>query len=135
MGGVFGAALLLGLGVAVANFHCNALLQLYKGQLAVLYRVNTAFGVGAVLAPLLVVGLGYGVLALVALAAAGLLWKAPAARARPWAEEARNPSGLLPYALLAMVSYVAWSRASLDCTYATWATTPTGWGCCSRCTG
>lgn len=112
MGGVFGAALLLGLGVAVANFYCNALLlELYKGQLAVLYRVNTAFGMGAVLAPLLMVGLGwrvgYGVLALVALAAAGLLWKAPAARARPRAEKARNPSGLLPYVLLAMVSYVA----------------------------
>lgn len=48
MGGVFAAALLLGLGVAVVNFHCNALpLELYpRGQLTVLYRVNTAFGVG-----------------------------------------------------------------------------------------
>lgn len=112
MGGVFAAALLLGLGVAVVNFHCNALpLELYpKGQLTVLYRVNTAFGVGAVLAPLLMVGLGwragYGVLALVALGAAGLLWKAPAARPRPQAEGARNPSGLLPFVLLAAVSYV-----------------------------
>mgnify|MGYP005840297043 CR=1 FL=1 len=113
VGGVFLAALALGLGVAVANFHCNALpLELYpKGQLAVLYRINTAFGVGAVLAPLLMVGLGwrmgYAVLALVALVAAGLLWKAPAARARPQAEGARTPAGLLPFVLLAAVSYVA----------------------------
>lgn len=113
MGGVFGAALLMGLGVAVANFHCNALpLELYpKGQLVVLYRVNTAFGVGAVLAPLLMVGLpwrwGYGVLALVALVAAGLLWKTPAARARTEAPEARQSWGLLPFVLLAAVSYVA----------------------------
>ncbi|MGK0619451.1 MFS transporter [Meiothermus cerbereus] len=113
MGGVFGAALLLGLGVAVANFHCNALpLELYsKGQLAVLYRVNTAFGVGAVLAPLLMVGLpwrvGYGVLALVALAAAALLWQAPAARTRSGAEGPKRPSALLPWVLLAVVSYVA----------------------------
>ncbi len=110
-GGVFLAALLLGLGVAVANFHCNALpLELYsRGQMALLNRINAAFGVGAVLSPLLMVWLpwrmGYAVLALVALVAALLLWSAPAPPARSLPSKQR--SRLLPYVLLAVVAYVA----------------------------
>ncbi len=112
VGGVFLAASLLGLGVAVVNFHCNALpLELYpKGQMAMLNRINAAFGVGAVLAPLLMVWLpwrwSYGVLAGVALVAALLLWRAPAPPARSFAPSQR-PSKLLPYVLLAVVAYVA----------------------------
>ncbi len=113
VGGVFLAALLLGLGVAVANFHCNALpLELYpKGQMAMLNRINAAFGVGAVLAPLLMVWLpwrlGYGVLAGVALLAAGLLWKAPAPRAQSPAQETKRRPELLPFVLAAVMGYVA----------------------------
>uniref|UniRef100_UPI00261E87CA MFS transporter n=1 Tax=uncultured Meiothermus sp. TaxID=157471 RepID=UPI00261E87CA len=107
------AAFFLGLGVSVVNFHCNALpLELYpKGQMAMLNRINAAFGLGAVLAPLLMVWLpwrtGYVVLAAVALLAAGLLWRAPAPPARLLARETKGQSGLLPYVLLAVVAYVA----------------------------
>ncbi len=113
VGGVFLAALWLGLGVAVVNFHCNALpLELYpQGQMAMLNRINAAFGVGAVLAPLLMVWLpwraGYGVLAAVALVGALLLWKAPAPPARLRSAETKQPSRLLPFVLFAVVSYVA----------------------------
>lgn len=113
VGGVFLAALWLGLGVAVVNFHCNALpLELYpQGQMALLNRINAAFGVGAVLAPLLMVWLpwraGYGVLAAVALVGALLLWKAPAPPARSRIAQTKQRSRLLPFVLLAVVSYVA----------------------------
>jgi MFS family permease len=79
--------------------------------MAMLNRINAVFGVGAVLAPLLMVWLpwriGYGVLAVVALVGALLLWKAPAPPARSLAPETKQPSKLLPFVLLAVVAYVA----------------------------
>lgn len=111
--GIFLAALFLGWGVAIANFHCNALpLELYpKGQMAMLNRINAAFGVGAVLAPLLMLWLpwrlGYGVLAAVALLAAVLLWKAPAPQRQLAVRETKRRPDLLPLVLAATVAYVA----------------------------
>lgn len=113
VGGVFLAALLLGLGVAMVNFHCNALpLELYpRGQMAMLNRINAAFGVGAVLAPLLMVWLpwrtGYLMLAAVAMLGSALLWRAPAPKVRIPTPETKKRSGLLPYVLLAVLAYVA----------------------------
>jgi fucose permease len=109
--GIFGGAFLLGIGVAIANFHCNALpLDLYRtGQAVVLNRISAAFGVGAVLAPLLMVWLpwrlAYGLLAGVAVAAAALLWKAPPPPAPT--PQSGSLQGLLPYVLGATVTYVA----------------------------
>lgn len=111
--GIFLAALLLGFGVAVANFHCNALpLDLYpRGQMVMLNRINAAFGLGAVLAPLLMVWLpwrwGYGLLAVGALLAAVLLWKAPARRAHLATEFPKQRPELLPFVVAAVVAYVA----------------------------
>lgn len=110
--GIFGGAFLLGIGVAIANFHCNALpLDLYPtGHAVVLNRVGAAFGIGAVLAPLLMVGLpwrlAYGLLAGVALVAAALLWKAPPPPA-PSPPQSSAPQGLLLHVLGATMAYVS----------------------------
>jgi MFS transporter, FHS family, glucose/mannose:H+ symporter len=103
------AAVLLSLGVAVANFHTNALpLELYGAQgTAILIRVNAAFAVGAVVSPLLMVALpwrlAYAMLAGVALLAAWLLWKAPAPKPTVQAGGSASPWWLVA----AVLAYVA----------------------------
>ncbi|RDI95294.1 MFS transporter [Meiothermus sp. QL-1] len=110
--GLYGAAFFLGLGVAVVNFHCNALpVELFPNRpMVVLGRVNAAFGLGAVLAPLLLLWLpwrlGYGLLALVALVTAFLLRQAPPPQNEKASSAGPRPR-LLPYILLAVVAYVA----------------------------
>ncbi len=111
--GIYLAALLLGFGVSTANFHCNALpLELYtRGQMLVLGRVNAAFGLGAVLSPLLMVWLpwrwGYAILALLAALAALLLWQAPAVQANVSASSTPLQPRLLPWVLASVLAYVA----------------------------
>ncbi len=111
--GVLFAALFLSLGIAVANFHSNALpSELYtKGRAVVLSRVNAVFGVGAVLSPLLMVWVpwraGYVFLALVAFGAAALLWNAPQVQPQVADAQKKNKPNLLPLLLAAMVAYVA----------------------------
>lgn len=110
--GVLFAAILLSLGISTANFHSNSIpSELYTNNRAVvLSRVNAVFGVGAVLSPLIMVWLpwrsGYVILALVAFAAAVLLWTAPPVQSNK-AEKQQDQRHLLPLLLAAMVAYVA----------------------------
>ncbi|MCV4776750.1 hypothetical protein OFM21_28630, partial [Escherichia coli] len=77
-GGILAAATFQGLGLMVCNFHGNTLpAELYReGRLTVLNRINAVFGVGSVLAPLLVTLLpwraGYAIFAVFAFATAAL---------------------------------------------------------------
>ncbi|WP_027883500.1 MFS transporter [Meiothermus rufus] len=111
--GIYLAALFLGFGVSTANFHCNALpLELYtRGQMLVLGRVNAAFGLRAVLSPLLMVWLpwrwGYAILAFLAVLAALLLWQAPAVQPKVSASSTPSRPQLLPWVLASILAYVA----------------------------
>ncbi|MBF6595861.1 MAG: MFS transporter [Thermaceae bacterium] len=111
-GGILLAAPLLGLGLSVCNFHGNTLPgELYaKGRLVVLNRINAVFGVGAVLAPLLLTLLpwrvGYILFAGVALITAALLWKAPPPVLGAHSK-AKGQVRLLPLILITFVAYVA----------------------------
>lgn len=98
--GVLLAAALLGFGVGGINLHANALPgELYpENRLLVLSRVNTAFGLGAVIAPLLAVVLPWRsvflLLALVVLAAAITMWKAPPPERQPLEQHHTQVRGL-----------------------------------------
>lgn len=112
-GGILAAAPFLGLGLMVCNFHGNTLpAELYReGRLTVLNRINAVFGVGSVLAPLLVTLLpwrvGYAIFAVFAFVTAGLLWKAPPPQLETHQDEPKGHPSLLPLILLTFVAYVA----------------------------
>lgn len=111
--GILAAAPFLGLGLMVCNFHSNTLpAELYpEGRLTVLNRINAMFGVGSVLAPLLVTLLpwrvGYALFALLALITAGLLWQAPPPQLETHSNRPQAHPTLLPLILLTLVAYVA----------------------------
>jgi len=107
------AAIFLSLGVATINYHANSLPgELYaEGSIVIINRVNAAFGVGAVVSPLLVVLLpwrwAFVWFAVMALIGAAMLWQAPPPQRQREVREARERAHLLPLTLLAVVAYVA----------------------------
>ncbi|MDX2007050.1 MAG: MFS transporter [Meiothermus sp.] len=109
---VLAGGLLAGFAVMVVNVNANAVaLELNAGNLTVLSRVNAAFGLGAVVAPLLVVGLpwrtAYLLFALLALVTVALLWGSPRAQTQE-APPARGMGfRLLTFLLLAVLAYVS----------------------------
>lgn len=112
-GGILAAAPLLGLGLSVCNFHGNILPgELHTlNRLTILNRINAVFGVGSVLAPLLVTLLpwraGYVIFALFAFLTAALLWKAPPVRLETHPGEPEGRTRVLPLLLLTFVAYTA----------------------------
>ncbi|WP_038049223.1 MFS transporter [Thermus caliditerrae] len=109
-------AFLLGLGEGVMNVHGNSLVgELFpERRVALLNRVNVAFGLGAVFTPFALTLLPYTAVLLLAglLAGAGalLLWKAPAVAHIPQ----KRGRGLWPF-LLAVALYTG-----LEGSLATW---------------
>lgn len=104
------AGVFLGFGVGLANFHGNSLTgELWpQRRVTMLSWINAAFGVGAIMTPLLMLALPWRwvmlLFALVALTGAILVWKSPATVRVP-AQESRRGSALW-LVLVAMLFYV-----------------------------
>jgi fucose permease len=118
--GVAGAALVLGLGDGILNFHCNNLVgELHpQGKIRVLNWANATFGLGALSAPLLntllpwrLAFVGVGVAAILAFV---LAWQAPPVQAFRPTQDRVNWSGACPFLLITFL-YVG-----LESAIATW---------------
>lgn len=81
-----GAALLLGWGDGILNFHCNNLVgELHpRRKIVILNWANATFGIGALSAPLINAALpwrwAFGLVAMAAILTSALAWQAPSVR-------------------------------------------------------